>query len=283
MSSKFTTADVAAYYNQTQNHYEKWWKLKSGLSLHYGIWDNSTQNFLQALQNTNKILAQIAHIKPNDLILDAGCGVGGAAIFNAQTFGAKVHGITLSEKQVAFAKQKAQDKKLDHLIDFSLQDYTQTNFKNETFDVVWACESVSSAISKKQFISEAYRVVKPGGKLIIADCFKTPNYPDKNNYLKKWSETWGVSNLLTINEFCTELQNIGFSDIQTFDYTTQIKKTVNRLYLAYWCGLLPSKLYNILFKVTRFAKTHYLLGKYQYKAYREGGWNYYIIYAQKPR
>ena len=40
----FTTDDVAEYYNTTHSHYEKWWNLKEGLSLHYGIWFKNTKN-----------------------------------------------------------------------------------------------------------------------------------------------------------------------------------------------------------------------------------------------
>jgi ubiquinone/menaquinone biosynthesis C-methylase UbiE len=54
---------------------------------------------------------------------------------------------------------------------FHVMDYTQTNFADESFDVVWACESMSSASDKKAFIAEAYRLLKKGGRLIVIDFF----------------------------------------------------------------------------------------------------------------
>jgi len=75
----FTTKEVANYYNSTQNHYINWWNLKKSLSLHYGIWDDSTKSFAQSLANTNSVLLDLTDITSTDQVLDAGCGVGGAA------------------------------------------------------------------------------------------------------------------------------------------------------------------------------------------------------------
>ena len=68
--------DVSAYYNQTQNHYRRWWKLNKGMSLHYGLWYKDTRNFVEALRNTNKYMAEKAEVASDHIILDAGCGVG---------------------------------------------------------------------------------------------------------------------------------------------------------------------------------------------------------------
>ena len=156
----FTPTDIAEYYNTTQNHYERWWGLKNGLSLHYGIWDSGTKGFNAALVNTNRILMELAHVKPSDTVLDAGCGVGGAAFFlNAQK-NVAVTGITLSKKQLQLAKDMAQAKQVSHQVNFQLMDYTKTTFADASFDVVWACESVSSATDKSLFIKEAYRILK---------------------------------------------------------------------------------------------------------------------------
>ncbi|MCB0429224.1 MAG: class I SAM-dependent methyltransferase [Flavobacteriales bacterium] len=100
----FQAKDIAEYYNTTHIHYEQWWDIKRSHSLHYGIWDTSTRNFREAIFNTNRIMMETAGIKDNERILDAGCGVGGAAIFVSERKKVKVTGITLSERQVGFAR-----------------------------------------------------------------------------------------------------------------------------------------------------------------------------------
>ena len=50
----YSNRDIADYYNQTQNHYQKWWKLEQTLAVHYGIWDKGAKIFAQALANTRQ-------------------------------------------------------------------------------------------------------------------------------------------------------------------------------------------------------------------------------------
>lgn len=169
----FKPTDIADYYNTTQIHYEQWWDLKKSLSLHYGIWEDHTKDFSDAVNNTNKIMLELANIKESDLVLDAGCGVGGAAIFICEQRNAKVTGITLSQRQIDFANTIIQKKGIENKVDFQLMDYTNTSFPDESFDVIWACESMSSATDKFMFIKEAHRLLKKGGKLILSDVFLT--------------------------------------------------------------------------------------------------------------
>ncbi len=95
----FTGKDVAEYYNTTQIHYEQWWNLKKSLSLHYGIWEEEVNNFEESLIQTNKTLMTPGKVADGDKVLDAGCGVGGAAIFLCKNRNVEVTGITLSERQ----------------------------------------------------------------------------------------------------------------------------------------------------------------------------------------
>ncbi|MFK8039250.1 MAG: cyclopropane-fatty-acyl-phospholipid synthase family protein [Crocinitomicaceae bacterium] len=278
----FSAKDIAEYYNTTQVHYEKWWNLKKGLSLHYGIWDENTKNFTDSLINTNRILMELSKISNTDKVLDAGCGVGGATIFLNDQKNAEVIGITLSEKQLKFANEIAEQRKIDHKVKFKLMDYTQTSFESESFDVIWACESISSAADKLLFIEEAYRLLKKGGRLIMSDFFiSNQDQNDPHSWIKKWSDTWGVS-LETNDFFINNLKNKGFTTINTFDYTSKINKSAKRMYYASLLGAVPSELYNLFHpNVSRFAKTHYKTGYYQYKALKANLWQYQIVLAVK--
>lgn len=279
----FSTDDVAAYYNQTLIHYKQWWKLDEHLSLHYGIWDENTKSFADSLVNTNRVLAELAQIKTGDKVLDAGCGVGGAAFFLASTYGAEVTGISLSEKQINYANETAKTHPAGKSVSFQIADYTQTPFDDASFDVVWACESSSSAVDKKAFIKEAYRVLKPGGRLILSDFFiPFEGQDDPKQYMKKWGATWGITDFVSHDFFSEACFDEGFTVSEMLDRTDQIQKSAKRMYNAYWLGVLPSKLYNLTHpKVSKFAKTHYLCGYYQYKALQLGLWNYKVILAHK--
>jgi len=279
----FTKDDVAEYYNNTLSHYERWWNLEKGLSLHYGIWTKNTKSFAEALINTNRVLMELAEISETDKILDAGCGVGGAAIFLNEQKNCRVTGITLSQKQMLFANRISTKKNVGDKVTFKVMDYTKTTFPDASFDVIWACESISSAPDKLLFIKEAYRLLKKGGRLILSDFFLTDaNQQDSNSWIKKWGETWGISNFVTCDFFIENLTKEGFVSVKSIDYTTEIQKSAKRLYYSAILGAIPSELYNLLnSNVTRFAGNHYKCGYFQYKALKGNLWKYNVIIAVK--
>ena len=278
----FTKQDIKDYYKQTINHYETWWQLGDHLSLHYGITDEKNKSFGDSLNNTNRVFLDLAQIKSTDKVLDAGCGVGGAAIFINQQTGAEVTGISLSEVQIDYASRAARAKNLSK-VNFEVMDYLETSFEDNSLDVVWACESSCHTHDKKDFIREMYRMLKPAGKLIMSDFFiLQEDQQDPKSYIKKWIDTWGVPNLAVFDTFTRDLKDFGFSTVEAHDYTQGIWKSAKRMYHAALLGAIPSELYNLLHpEVTHFAKSHYKCGYYQYKALTKGLWEYHVILATK--
>jgi tocopherol O-methyltransferase len=129
-------------------------------AIHYGYFDEGVDSHENSLIRMNQVLANNAKIKKTDLILDAGCGVGGSSIWLARNIGSKAIGITLVEKQLDFAKKCAKEKGVEDLVEFKINDFTSTDFEDETFDFVWSVESVCHTIDKKEFIDESYRILK---------------------------------------------------------------------------------------------------------------------------
>jgi len=58
-----------------------------------------------------------------------------------------------------------------NLSHFSVQNYMEMAFSDKVFDRIIFCESFSHATNKPRTISEARRLLKNGGMMIIADCF----------------------------------------------------------------------------------------------------------------
>merc|ERR1719460_736953 len=102
-------------------------------------------------------------------ILDVGCGIGGTSRYLANKVGDKgtVTGITLSKEQVKRGMQLAKERNIPN-VDLRVMDALNMEFPDNTFDIVWACESGEHMPDKKRYVEEMTRVLKPGGKIVIA-------------------------------------------------------------------------------------------------------------------
>lgn len=275
---KLSKKDIINYYDACEKDYSLFWDLGRSLAMHAGYWDETTPDLHAALMRENEVLAAVAGISSHDHVLDAGCGVGGSAIFLAERFGCRVTGISLSAKQVETAKQHAARRIPANAPQFFTMDYTGTTFPKETFDVVWGLESICHADDKRLFIEEALRVLKPGGRLVVADGFLMR---DKDGAMNRWLRGWGVNHLETVHRFEAMLRGSGFEDVRFRDITANVLPSSKRLYMI----SLPALIYSKVGEWLRFRsplQTENIRSAYhQYRAMKKGLWKYGIFFGKK--
>jgi ubiquinone/menaquinone biosynthesis C-methylase UbiE len=275
---------IIDYYRDTENAYKDSWDLNNSLSIHYGYRDKKVRSFSESLIRMNEVMMEAAGINPSENVLDAGCGVGGSSIFLAEKLRCKVTGITLSERQVLLAEKNAKEKKADMLVDFKVMDYCNTSFPSESFDVVWGCESICYAEDKEKFINEAFRLLKPGGRLVVADGFVTTFSDNDNPIIRKWLDGWQVNYLESPERFQQFMSNAGFENIHYRNiskYTFHSSRRLFRFYFLASLYLLWKKI-NFSKPATEFQKKNIAACKYQYKGMKQGLWQYGLITCQKP-
>jgi len=274
----FTNKDIENYYDQSEVHYRIFWKLKKSMGLHYGIWNKDTKNLADAVLNTNKMLMELGGIKSIDLMLDAGCGIGGSSIYVSKNTGCNVIGISLSKKQVNTATGLAKEYNLSDKIHFYQKDYTATGFDDNTFDIVWAIESMQTAKDKSLFYKEISRILKPGGKLLMADVFKPQGYNiDDEKDMQVMLNGWAMSDILSLDEFKKLAAEYSFDVTTLQDVSNEVKKSVDKIYIASILGMFGTFAYNLFRKATYFSRIHYTTGLAQKKAYYNGKWGYYLV------
>jgi cyclopropane fatty-acyl-phospholipid synthase-like methyltransferase len=225
---------VVAYYDETWIDYRWFWLNSANRAIHFGYWDESTRSHAESLINMNRALADRIGIGSTDSprILDAGCGVGGSAVWLAKECGARVVGITPVASQVGRARRYAGECLVDHLVTFEQQDYRRTHFADGSFDVVWALESVCHAPDKRAFLAEARRLLKPGGRLGIVEYFRFGRpYSDRDErVLHNWLAGWAIPDLATGAEFTAWAEDAGFINVSLEDITPHVRPSLRRLY-----------------------------------------------------
>ncbi len=76
---------VLRYYNETRWDYKHLWQSDKTLAIHFGYYDEQATTHRKAVERMNGALAAAAAINSSDLVLDAGCGMGGSTIWLAAT------------------------------------------------------------------------------------------------------------------------------------------------------------------------------------------------------
>lgn len=271
---QWSEKDIIDYYHHNEFAYKLW-----GQNMHYGFWEEDVKNQRQASLRFNQVMAKTAQITSEDHVLDAGCGVGGASIFLAKTFNCKATGITITPRQVDLAYRNAERAGVSHLVEFHRMDYMHTDFEDKTFSAVWGLESICYANSKKDFIKEAYRVLKDNGRLIIGDGFASREHYEGNDawLMKRWMDGWLVNNLITPEQFSKYGREAGFSETSYRNVTPFVKKT-SRIMLCVSLPFLPLHILDRVFRIKQYP-TDALWN--QYFAMKKSLWEYGIFMARK--
>lgn len=276
--------EIIRYYDQCQIDYELVWHLNSRMAMHYGYFHEDTKRLRDALTNMNVVFADFGKISEGAKILDAGCGVGGSSIFLAKNFKANTVGITLSEKQVLKSRENAQKHGVEDKCVFDEQSYLSTDFPDNTFDFVWGIESVCYAYDKADFLREAYRILKPGGTVMVADFFENDSegVVIAKDLMEKWTDSWAIKSYGGLHEFESKMKNIGFTDIDKKDVTKNILKSIKRLYICAHIGVPVTYIAQTLGIRNKVQTANTWSSYYQYKAWKKDNWRYMFFKGTKP-
>lgn len=225
---------IDAYYRGAGPDYETWSK---AFNMHYGYYRKGMNPFRREPmlnQMTQQVFERLK-VDPDKspALLDMGCGVGASVRYLAKKYqNLFLKGITIVPWQIQKARAMNQAACLADRIELTEGDFTKTGFKNASFDGLYAIESAchSPGPGKKPFIREAFRILKPGGKLVVADGFiKNPHIPF-SNFTKRSYQTlcrsWALPQMAALGLFIEELKRAGFREIKVEDISWKVAPSV---------------------------------------------------------
>jgi len=161
---KKSKMNVSHHYDISDDLYDLFLDPKRQYSCAYFKNENDS---LETAQN-NKIqhIIKKLNIKPNQKVLDIGCGWGSLAIDVAKSAQCEVVGITLSENQFKYCTQKAKELNLENQLTFKLMDYRELNDKFDRIVSVGMFEHVGRKFYNKFFKQIDNLLDKDGVSLI---------------------------------------------------------------------------------------------------------------------
>ena len=225
---------INAYYREAGPDYETWSK---AYNMHYGYFRKGLNPFCREPmlnQMTKEVFDRLKlNAHKGKTVLDMGCGVGASARYLAKKYkNLSIHGISIVPWQIEKAKAMNHKVGLTDRINLVEGDFTKTGFKDNSFDGLYAIESACHAPgnAKMPFAREAFRILKPGGKLVVADGFiKNPHLPF-SSFTKKAYETlcqsWALPQMAEIELFTEALKSVGFRKISVEDISWRVAPSV---------------------------------------------------------
>lgn len=160
-----------------------------------------------------------------EYVLNLGCGTGGEAFLLAEHYGVDVHAVDLSSNMIgtAMGRHDNLDNNLRNKILFEAADITETEFQEASYDAIYSCNSIFRFKEKQNIFSKLYRLLKPGGKLFIADFCKGNCKDELQELLNNFS-----INLISIKDYEMILKDSGFGDIRAKDESENLSRVLQK-------------------------------------------------------
>ena len=220
----------------------------------------------------------IEHLKinDNDYILDAGCGVGYVLTNICKKFNCNGLGISLSEKEIAYARNVCRELGMEKQISFARESFDEK--LDMQFDIIIAIESIKHSVSVHNTLKNMVLHLKPGGRLFILDDFETDN---RFQFLKKQvKKFWAVNSFYRLNsvtEILTELK----LKFEVIDFTANVPYTKKHFTTVKLILMYPF-LFLVMLRPFFEIYTIYFAGFCLERLYKKGALEYKAIIAAIP-
>ncbi|KAK6334398.1 hypothetical protein TWF730_003612 [Orbilia blumenaviensis] len=244
---------IKTHYDLLSEYYYSLW----GEHIHHGYFLDDPSDTKEAAQRRLiSLLLERSNVSTGSRVLDVGCGVGGTSRQLAREHSCTVTGVTISGKQVEIAKRLSNDEaaklspettgsegpELGEWISLppgkvrfieldaeKMGDYFDgTAGKEGDYDAVWISEAMSHLPHKQLFFDNAFKLLKSGGKLVVADWFKAEDLTDKQmeDDIKPIEAGMLLPPLCTMSEYVEHAKTAGFKVYsEPLDISENVKKT----------------------------------------------------------
>ncbi|HWR38039.1 MAG TPA: class I SAM-dependent methyltransferase [Patescibacteria group bacterium] len=166
-------------------------------------------------------------------VLEMGCGKGFNTLYLAGKYPeVSFHGIDLTPRHIMLAKKSATQARLND-VEFQTGNFSTLPYRSESFDLVFAVETLCYSKYKPKSLMEAQRVMGKGKRFVIVDGFRTDEFArldeDVQTAAALAEKSMAVQEFAVLSEFLTMAEMSGFKVLAAEDRTADIMPTVYRL------------------------------------------------------
>ena len=155
----------------------------------------------------------LASLQPGQTVLDLGSGAGLDCFFAAKKVGesGRVIGVDMTPEMIERANSSAKRLNIQN-VEFRQGYLEDLPVESDTVDVIISNCVINLAPDKSKVFAEAFRVLRPGGKLAVSDIVTDGPLPEA---VKKSLSAWAgcVAGAVEANEYIGMMEAVGFSDI----------------------------------------------------------------------
>ena len=161
----------------------------------------------------------LASLKEGETVLDLGSGAGIDCFLAANRVGdsGKVIGVDMTDEMIKKARENAIQGNYKN-VEFRLGEIENIPVDNSSVDVIISNCVINLSPDKKKVFEEAFRILKPGGRIMVSDIVLLKNLP--GSIRKSISAYIGcVAGAIKKQEYINLIREVGFKDIRIIDET----------------------------------------------------------------
>jgi sarcosine/dimethylglycine N-methyltransferase len=198
-----------------------------GEDLHIGLYDTTDDIRAASDLTIAEMVKRLPKLTERSRVLDMGAGYGGAMRTLVRDTGCNAVCLNISETQNEYNLGKIRAAKLGNKINVRHGVFEDVPEEAETFDVVWSQDSFLHSDQRDKVISEAFRVLKPGGHLIFTDPMQADDVPP--GVLQPVYDRLQLNSLGSMRFYREVAEALGFEVVEQDDMTAQLRNHYARV------------------------------------------------------